>query len=174
MRWMWVDKIVEIEPNRRIAAVKNVSLAEDVLSDHFPAEVDPDTGAKRPAEPVMPASLIIEGMAQAAGMLVGHVQDFKEKVILAKISRASLDYDVSPGQTIRFEAEIDRADPSGVSTVGTVRVFDHVKQRFTSIGEIDLVFSHIDRNRSGLEFPEENFVFTDLFTIVLRDAGMVD
>lgn len=169
MRWMWVDRIVEVEKGHRIAAVKNVSLAEDVIHDHFEAE--PEAGLR--AEPIMPASLIIEGMAQTAGMLVGHANEFREKVILAKISRAVFHYDVGPGQTIRFEAKIGQSDASGASTTGRICVFDHAAQSFIDIGEIDLVFSHIDKNRAGLEFPEDNFVFTDLFDLVLREAGMV-
>ncbi len=38
MRWMWIDRIVEVEPNQRFAAIKNVSLAEEYLHDHFPAD----------------------------------------------------------------------------------------------------------------------------------------
>ena len=54
---MWIDRIVELTPRERLVAVKNVSLAEEHLHDHFEAT---DT---RPAMPIMPASLIIEGMA---------------------------------------------------------------------------------------------------------------
>ena len=78
MRWIWIDRVVELVPRERLVAIKNVSLAEDHLHDHFAAE------GSRPAMPVMPASLIIEGMAQTAGILVGHAEGFREKVILAK------------------------------------------------------------------------------------------
>ncbi|MHC4652492.1 MAG: hotdog family protein, partial [Planctomycetota bacterium] len=62
---MWIDRIVELDPGQRLVAIKNVSLAEEHLHDHFPAQGD------REALPVMPASLMIEGMAQTAGILVG-------------------------------------------------------------------------------------------------------
>jgi len=81
MRWMWIDRILELEHGRRCVAVKNVSLAEEHLHDHFPGT------------PVMPGSLMIEGMAQTAGILVGHARDFKEKVILAKIGKAVFERD---------------------------------------------------------------------------------
>ncbi|PHQ81787.1 MAG: beta-hydroxyacyl-ACP dehydratase, partial [Phycisphaera sp.] len=74
MRWMWIDRVIELVPGQKMVAVKNISLAEEHLHDHFPA-----TDAQ-PALPVMPASLMIEGMAQTAGVLVGHAESFKEKV----------------------------------------------------------------------------------------------
>ena len=61
MRWMWIDTIVTYEPDKRLVAIKNVSLAEEHLHEHFRAT------ATLPAQPVMPASLMIEGMAQTAG-----------------------------------------------------------------------------------------------------------
>src|SRR5262245_62755927 len=100
MRWMWIDQISEFIAEKKLVAIKNVSLAEEHLHDHFPA------GPNETAAPVMPASLMIEGMAQTAGILVGSVNHFREKVILAKINAAKFDADVSPGQTIRYEATL--------------------------------------------------------------------
>ena len=76
MRWIWIDKFVEFESGRRAVAVKNVTLAEEHLHDHFPGF------------PIMPECLMIEAMAQTAGILVGEARDFQEKVVLAKISKA--------------------------------------------------------------------------------------
>ncbi len=166
MRWLWIDRIIENDPGRRLVAVKNVSLAEDVLHDHFPAEGD------RPAQPVMPMSLLIEGMAQTAGLLVGQMSGFSEKVILAKVNRALLTEDVFPGDTVRFEATIERHDPSGVSTTGTISVLDHASGRTMQVGEVELIFSHIDRNRAGTAFPEENFVFTENFRLLVADLEL--
>lgn len=172
MRWMWIDQIVEVEPGRRLVAVKNVSLAEDVVHDHFPAQKSPDGGSLDPL-PVMPGSLLIEGMAQTAGILVGHANAFQEKVILAKISKADFVCDVFPGQTVRFEAEIVRMDESGAATVGRITAYDHRAGGFHDIGTVELMFSHIDQNMTGIEFPEENFVFTDNFKTLLRSADLI-
>jgi 3-hydroxyacyl-[acyl-carrier-protein] dehydratase len=168
MRWMWIDRIVEFEPNVRMAAVKNVSLAEEHLHDHFAA------GDGRPAMPIMPASLMIEGMAQTAGILVGSVNRFREKVILAKIATAVFEHDVTPGQTLRYEATLERIDASGASTTGIVRRLDHATEQWTQIGRVDLLFSHIDRNMAGVSFPEENFVFSENFRTILNAAGLGD
>ena len=170
MRWMWIDRVVTYEPGHRLVAIKNVSMAEEHLHDHFAAD---GTG---PALPVMPASLVLEGMAQTAGILVGAEQRFREKVILAKIARAELRRDAVPGQTLRYEAHLERMDAAGASTKGTVSLRDHGDDDpgWAEIGEIDLLFSHLDRNVSGLEFPEENFVFSDNFKLILRQAGLAD
>ncbi len=169
MRWMWIDKIVEFHDRERLVAIKNVSLAEEHLHDHFPATANAD------ALPVMPASLIIEGMAQTAGILVGAASRFTEKVILAKITRAEFDADVFPGQTLRYDATVDRIDDAGAATRGTIERLDHGSGNdatWETIGRVDLMFSHIDQNMSGIAFPEENFVFSDNFRMILRSAGL--
>ena len=166
MRWMWIDAITEYQPDQRLVAVKNVSLSEEHLHDHFAAT------DSEPALPLMPNSLIVEGMAQTAGVLVGSVNAFREKVVLAKIVRVSIEKDVSPGQSIRYDATIERMDEAGASTTGSVERLDHRSGSWETIGRIDLIFSHIDNNMSGLEFPEHNFVFGENFRTLLRTAGL--
>lgn len=165
---MWIDRVIELEPRRRMVAIKNVSLAEEHLHDHF-ASTD-----ALPALPIMPASLMVEGMAQTAGVLVGHAEGFKEKVVLAKVSDATIDADVGPGMTIRYTAEITQIDEQGAATKGTIEVLDHADADagYRQIGSVDLMFSHLDNNRSGLEFPEHNFVFGDSFKTLLRTSGI--
>ncbi len=172
MRWSWIDLITHVEKGKRLVAIKNVSMAEDVLHDHFPTQAGPG-GEALEALPVMPASLLIEGMAQTAGLLVGHAGDFREKVILAKIVKAAFEREVTPGQTVRFEATLERMDPSGASTVGTITAIDHAGGVEHHVGDVELIFSHIDRNMAGVEFPDENFVFTDNFRALLAAAGMI-
>jgi 3-hydroxyacyl-[acyl-carrier-protein] dehydratase len=110
----------------------------------------------------VPHSLIVEGMAQTAGILVGEARNFEEKVILAKIGRATFHRLVRPGDTIVFRATIEQLNESGASISGTVKVGDDL------VAEIELMFSHIDQNLAGLEFPEHNFVFTEQFTELLK------
>ena len=155
MRWIWIDKFVEFESGRRAVALKNVTLAEEHLHDHFPGF------------PVMPECLMIEAMAQTAGILVGEAKKFQEKVILAKIKNAVFFDYVKPGDTIELEAKIDSITQEAASTSGKITRSDKI------IAEIDLMFSHIDRNLAGKEFPEENFVFgdgTSVFESLFRDV----
>lgn len=166
---MWIDRVLELVPRERIVAVKNISLAEEHLHDHFPGEGD------APAMPLMPGSLIIEGMAQTSGLLVGHASSFKEKVVLAKISKAELDEDAAPGCTLIHRAQIERLDTAGASTTGVVELVEHSASGplpAREIGRIDLLFSHVDQNRSGLAFPEHNFVFGDAFKTLLNSSGI--
>lgn len=170
MRWMWIDRVIELQPRQRMVAVKNISLAEEHLHDHFAA--DPERGLA--ATPVMPASLMLEGMAQTAGILVGHAEEFREKVVLAKISKAEILRDATPGCTLRYTASIERMDAMGASTRGRVELLDHARpeQGYVNIGSIDLMFSHLDQNMAGAEFPEHNFVFGEGFKTLLRTSGI--
>ena len=149
MRWIWIDKFVEFTPKTSATAVKNVSLAEEHLHDLYPNF------------PIVPHSLIVEGMAQTAGILVGEARKFSEKVILAKIGRATFHRLVRPGDTIAFHATIDQLSEQGASISGRVTVGQNL------VAEIELMFSHIDQNLAGIEYPEHNFVFTEQFTELL-------
>src|ERR1700689_2543889 len=150
MRWIWIDKFVEFTPKLSATAVKNITLAEEHLHDLFPAF------------PIVPHSLIIEGMAQTAGILVGEARNFQEKVILAKIGRAKFHRLVRPGETIHFKAKIEQLSDQGASITGSV------ESGSDTVAEIELMFSHIDKNYSGVQFPEHNFVFTQQFTELLK------
>ena len=155
MRWIWIDKFIQFESGKQAVSLKNVTLAEEHLHDHFPGF------------PVMPESLCIEAMAQTAGILVGEAKKFQEKVILAKIKKAVFFDYVKPGDTIKLEAKIESIAPEAAGTSGRITCSDKL------VAEIDLMFSHIDQNLAGKEFPEENFVFgsdTSVFQSLLRDV----
>ena len=111
---------------------------------------------------------------QTAGILVGSVNRFKEKVVLAKVVKAIFDCEVFPGQTIRFDAQLERMDDQGASTTGIVQrqISADLDSQWETIGRIDLMFSHLDQNRAGLEFPKENFVFAENFKEILQQAGL--
>ena len=154
MRWIWIDKFLEFESGKRAVAIKNVSLAEEHLHDHFPGY------------PIMPASLMIEAMAQTGGILVGEARNFKEKVILAKISKAVFHDLARPGDQLRLEATIENIADEAATIAGTITCAGKL------VAEISMMFSHIDQNMGGLEFPEENFVFDDEnhFAMLLRSC----
>jgi 3-hydroxyacyl-[acyl-carrier-protein] dehydratase len=154
VRWIWIDKFVEFTPGKSATAVKNITLAEEHLHDLYPAF------------PLMPHTLIIEGMAQTAGILVGHARDFSEKVILAKIGRASFHRLVRPGDTLAYRACIEQLNENGASITGTV--IAGLDAQAPLVAEIELMFSHIDKNLAGATFPEHNFVFTEQFMELLK------
>ena len=142
MRWIWIDRFLEFQPGKSARAVKNLSLAEDVFADHFPGY------------PVMPGSLVLEGLAQTGGILVGEVNDFREKVILAKIPWARFHREALAGEQLIYDAEILHLRPEGASVQG----------RATANGELvletEIFFAHLDKARSQQLFGDHNFVFT--------------
>lgn len=156
MRWIWIDKFVEFDSGRRAVSVKNVSMAEEHLHDNIPGF------------PIMPECLMVEAMAQTGGILVGEARNFQEKVILAKVSKAVFFDYVVPGDSLRIEARMESITPEAATTSGRITRADQL------IAEIDLMFSHVDQNLAGKKFPQENFVFTGLFTSLLRDVALSD
>jgi 3-hydroxyacyl-[acyl-carrier-protein] dehydratase len=106
MRWIWIDRILELEKGVRSVAIKNVAAAEDVLHDHFAAT------KTRPAMPVLPNTLIIEGMAQTAGAIViKHDSNSGKKniVLMLGVDKAKFRKPAGPGDTIEFHiAKIQR------------------------------------------------------------------
>jgi len=68
-------------------------------------------------------------------------------VILAKIGRATFHTLVRPGDTLTFSAKIDQFSQQGASASGTVTTDGRL------VAEIELMFSHIDQNMAGMEFP---------------------
>lgn len=149
MRWFWIDRFEAFEPGKRAIAVKCVTLAEEHLHDHFPFFA------------VMPNCLILEGMAQTGGILVGQMRNFEEKVVLAKVTRATFHRHVRPGDRLLHEAVVENISEAGASIAGKVTCDGE------AVADISLMFSHVDQNLAGMEFPEENFVFHDGFKRLL-------
>src|SRR5712692_7085398 len=130
MRWVWIDRFVAFESGKSARAVKNLSLAEDYFADHFPGW------------PVMPAALILEGLAQTGGILVGEANNFQEKVVLAKVTRAVFHREMLPGETLIYDAEISTLRPEGASVSARVTVDGQVT------AEAEIFFAHLDQSRS--------------------------
>jgi 3-hydroxyacyl-[acyl-carrier-protein] dehydratase len=99
MRFTLIDRITRLEPNGKITAVKNLSLAEEYLADHFPGF------------PVMPGVLMLEAMTQASAWLIRASEDFAHSVVLLKEAR-NVKYAqfVEPGQTLEVTAEVIEQD----------------------------------------------------------------
>ncbi len=95
MKFVLLDRIVTLEPGKRIVARKALSLAEEYLADHFPTF------------PVMPGVLMIEAMTQAAGWLVQVGSDFAySKVELAEARNVTYKNFVRPGEVLEVEVTV--------------------------------------------------------------------
>ena len=96
--FLLVDRILEVEGNKRIVGIKNVTINEPFFQGHFPGH------------PIMPGVLIIEAMAQVGGMLLmSHFegQNFEDKVVyFMSLDNVKFRRPVLPGDQLRCELEM--------------------------------------------------------------------
>ena len=116
--FLLVDKVVELERNARILAVKNVTFNEPFFMGHFPGR------------PVMPGVLMLEALAQAAGLLafdaMGQVPDENNIYYFDGIDSARFKRPVEPGDQLLLEASIDRIRGGIWKFKGVARVGDEI------------------------------------------------
>lgn len=142
MRWIWIDRFLEFAPGKSAKAVKNLSMAEDFYADHFPGY------------PVMPGTLILEGLAQTGGILVGQANEYREKVVLAKIQKATFHREALAGEELTYEVELLHMRPEGASVQGRALTNGAL------VAEAEIFFAHLDQNRARQMFGDHNFVFS--------------
>lgn len=149
MRWIWIDKFLEFRSGQFARAIKNLTLAEEHLHDHFPGY------------PVMPASLIIEGLAQTGGILVGEAGGFAEKVVLAKIPRAEFHGVACAGDQLVYEVTLTDLRSEGAVVAAKAFLDGEL------LADAEIVFAHLDNSRANQIFGPKNFVFTQQLLGVL-------
>lgn len=94
MRFELVDRILELEPGSRITTIKNLTLAEEYLAEHFPSF------------PVMPGVMMLEAITQSAAWLIRVTERFRHSVILLKEARTvKFGQFVTPGQQLTVICE---------------------------------------------------------------------
>ena len=138
MRWFWIDRFTEFESGRRAVATKNISLVEEQMDSYMYMGV----------LPVMPTTLIIEGLAQTGGLLVGEHNAFRERVVLAKVGKATFHSPAVAGDTLTYTATVEDIQPDGAICVCTSHAGDSLQ------AEVELIFAHLD---------DERFKDVDLF-----------
>jgi 3-hydroxyacyl-[acyl-carrier-protein] dehydratase len=106
-RWMWIDRFVEFVDRQRAVAIKNVTMTDEPIDLY------------QPGFPVLPCALILEGIAQTGGILVGACHEFEKRIVLAKITRAVFHRPAVPGDTLTFTTEILDMQPEGSLVRGT-------------------------------------------------------
>jgi UDP-3-O-[3-hydroxymyristoyl] N-acetylglucosamine deacetylase/3-hydroxyacyl-[acyl-carrier-protein] dehydratase len=94
--FLLVDRILEVQPNKSVVGIKNVTINEPFFQGHFPGH------------PIMPGVLIIEAMAQVGGvLLLGSMDNAGEKVVyFMSLDNVKFRRPVKPGDQLRFEIEL--------------------------------------------------------------------
>jgi 3-hydroxyacyl-[acyl-carrier-protein] dehydratase len=110
--FLLVDRVIDYEPNKRVVGIKNVTINEPFFAGHFP-------GA-----PVMPGVLIIEAMAQTAGVLMlASLPDRESKLVFfTGIDGAKFRRPVVPGDQLRLELTVLRLRPRYIKLRGEAYV----------------------------------------------------
>ena len=113
--FLLVDRVLEIEPQKRILALKNVTINEPFFQGHFPGH------------PIMPGVLIVEAMAQAGGLLLLDLFDSAKQVVyFLGLDDVRFRRPVRPGDQLVFEVEIIQIRSALFKMRGVARVDGHV------------------------------------------------
>ena len=125
MRWFWIDRFEEFVSGSHAVAVKTVTVAEEQIDGYCHSFAH------------HPASLIVEGIAQAGGWLLAELGGYQKQVVLAKVSKAVFHGLARPGDTLRYSVALDRVGPEGASVTAESRCGEELQ------AEIELFFAHL-------------------------------
>jgi 3-hydroxyacyl-[acyl-carrier-protein] dehydratase len=135
MRFLLIDRVIDVQPGTSrlvgsntfsspvptLRAIKNLSLAEEYLADHFPGF------------PVMPGVLMLEALTQAGAWLVREMEDFNHSIVILKQAK-TIKYGsfVEPGRQLELRVEMTSNDgrECAFKGVGTIDGQEMVKGRF--------------------------------------------
>ncbi len=96
--FLLVDKVIELEPNVRAVGIKNVTINEPFFQGHFP-----------PDNPIMPGVLIVEAMAQVAGILAVKSGVKGRAIYFMSIEKVKFRKPVLPGDQLRIEVKVTQS-----------------------------------------------------------------
>lgn len=151
MRWFWIDRFEKFIVGQEATTIKNVTLAEEPLDDYLPGT------------PHYPASLMIEGMAQTGGLLISQIQDFTQRVVLAKVSKAEFFAVAKPGDQLRLTARVRSLQNDGAAVDGIIELDGQVLAR------MELTFAILDET-----FGQSSFFNPGGLCQILRSMRLFD
>lgn len=151
MRWFWIDRYTEFVSGQRATALKCISLAEEQVHDHFPGH------------PIFPNTLVAEGMAQTAGLLVSEVYHFAELVVLAKVSKVEFFADARPGDTLTYRAVIEQAEPDGAVASVTSYLTGGRRKEEQLQAEMEVFFANLPSGHADTSSQPQLFDPKDLY-----------
>ena len=155
-RWMWLDRFTEFVRGQRAEAIKTVSLTDQPI-DHY-----------LPGYPVMPCSLILEGLAQAGGTLISELREFERSVVLGKVGKAVFHRVALAGDTMTYCTEVADVQPEGAIVRGTSHIGDELH------AEVELSFAYLDDRLGGIDLIEPADLLRILRLYGLYDVGRTE
>jgi 3-hydroxyacyl-[acyl-carrier-protein] dehydratase len=134
MRFLFFDRILELEPNRHAVACKFLSVTEEYLEEHYRRR------------PIVPATLVLESLAQVAGWLHTVSHGFAIRTVLGLVEGVEVIQHVQPGATLRLEVWSEFSHKDGGTFRGEARLEDRLVCRvgrflFASRPEADPAFA---------------------------------
>lgn len=152
-RWMWLDRFTEFIRGQRARAIKTVSMTDEPIDLYMPGF------------PLLPCSLIIEGLAQAGGILLSERKGFEEHAVLAKISKAVFHRPALPGDTMTYTAELESVASEGATVRGTSVIAGEPH------AEVELVFANLGDRLGNIELMTPTDALGMLRLYGLYDVG---
>src|SRR5262245_30614031 len=155
MRFNLIDRILEVEPGKTLQAVKNLTLGEEYLADHFPTF------------PVMPGVLMLQALVEAGAWLLRLGEGYRHSVIvLREVKNIKYGAFLEPGRQLRLTVELaDRsealatikgkgeADGQSTVTARLVLASYNLRDRDPALAERDERLVRSLRERAGLLWP---------------------
>jgi 3-hydroxyacyl-[acyl-carrier-protein] dehydratase len=124
--FLLVDRVLELVPNERIVALKNVTVNESFFNGHFPNK------------PVMPGVLIIESMAQAAGLVMLSLEEHKGKIpYFTGIDNARFRRPIVPGDQVILEVDVIKVR----GNVGRVKAVAKIENQIATEAELMFILA---------------------------------
>jgi len=143
MRFNLVDRILEVEPGCSIRAVKNLTLGEEYLADHFPTF------------PVMPGVLMLQTLVEAGAWLLRLSDDFRHSVIVLREAR-NVKYGtfMEPGRQMQITAELVERD----GDLATLKGKGEVDGNTTVAARLTLGYYNLRDRNPALQSTDERIV----------------
>lgn len=114
MRFIFFDHVLELEPGKRILATKAVGFDGEYFSSHYQGR------------PIMPATLMVEAIAQSAGWLNFITHEESIRMVVALVEGVKFRRSISPGELLMLEAKVLFLHPGGATMGGQARVGSEV------------------------------------------------